>query len=968
MKLKIKMMMLAALAVVCDTSVWANDASWTSTVNPTSTANIPKWNIAGNWLDGYIGGTNAANADAINFAYPFTTGTKNEGQPIDMSDLAPSFHSVTGLPFQVITRSGVYSKTVTVVDPSAFRGVWAQNGMADCSYVVNPESGETAEFKRVANGVNPRFNVASGGTARIRDLLGCGSMDLTGTGELILNTPRSLGTRAIIHSAGTLTVESPDEPEYPAPAAGASWRFDASATHTLKTVEVDGRTYVTNWCDANGGEAMAYASLEACRPFISPITVNGHHLVDFGGYKTQGGVYDPSGADELYGPAAYLLIGKTNNLSVATALGNSVCEMFVVMQAHAELSNNFFVSPLGNNSGYQIPMTFLPDTMFRSDYSRTTYGGYSNTKSEGDYRAWLDGEPYIGTGLNAPAVKPVARWEPAKLHVIAVNFKDGARPNLYALGTTRKDNGTECGGFAMAEAIIYKTELTDAERRQTIEYLKRKWLSGTAAKPYDMDAVIVGDASAKVNVESGNTAKIRTLRLGASIASSANVVKTGDGTLEVEEVLPSSATLEVRGGGVMLSHDTPVASTDRANVPTDGMLCWLDATSDASKFESDADGITKWKDCRDGYSDTVFAETYVPAGGTTKPTLVDDVVSGKKAVDYGETRDANGPCSKITINGSVLSDVREAFVVWRRTVSNQCAGSLFGGSRYGGYLNNFSDRVMAHDQNFGAAAGALWVVDGRPIDSTSGTIMDFKDVGNGAFAVINASTKWGMPWCYPALSGNSTNQVYRGGGCVIGEIITYSRRLSDAERRNVTAYLMNKWENGATLGLDTDDTVAKIAFTGGAAPKVGTRTDRTVTAIEGTGTLTKTGAGKLTVGSLDSGITVLDIKEGEIKCGSIANVAEISTYLSATGGVGTVFLGSAATLPASMTVNVAIDPEFDGKADYPIVKAESYASTPDISGWTLNVTGVAGGEFRLVRSPDGICLRSGVRGMIIIFR
>ena len=69
-----------------------------------------------------------------------------------------------------------------------------------------------------------------------------------------------------------------------------------------------------------------------------------------------------------------------------------------------------------------------------------------------------------------------------------------------------------------------------------------------------------------------------------------------------------------------------------------------------------------------------------------------------------------------------------------------------------------------------------------------------------------------------------------------------------------------------------------------------------------------------------------------------------------------------------MTVNVAIDPEFDGKADYPIVKAESYAATPDISGWTLNVTGVAGGEFRLVRSPDGICLRSGVRGMIIIFR
>lgn len=965
MKLKIKMMMLAALAVVCDTSVWANDACWTNTVVSTTQQT---WNLAGNWLDGYIGGANAANADAINFAYPFTTGTKYEGQPIDMSDLAPSFHSVTGLPFQVITRSGTNSKTVTVVDPSAFRGVWAQNGMADCSYVVNPESGETAEFKRVANGVNPRFNVASGGKARIRDLLGCGSMDLTGTGELILNTPRSLGTRAIIHSAGTLTVESPNEPENPAPAAGASWRFDASATHTLKTVVVDGRTYVTNWCDANGGEAMAYASLESCRPFISPITVNGHHLVDFGGYKKSDWTYDPNSTEELYGPAAFMLIGKTNSLSVVAALGSSVCEMFVVMQAHAELSGNSFVSPLGNStSSYQIPMTFLPDTMFRSDYSRTTYGGYSNTKSEGDYRAWLDGEPYIGTGLNAPAVKPVARWEPAKLHVIAVNFKDGARPNLYALGTTRYTTGNECGGFAMAEAIIYKTELTDAERRQTIEYLKRKWLSGTAAKPYDMDAVIVGDASAKVNVESGNTAKIRTLRLGASIASSANVVKTGDGTLELEEVLPASATLEVRGGGVMLSHDTPVASTDRANVPTDGMLCWLDATSDASKFESDADGITKWKDCRDGYSDTVFAETYVPAGGTTKPTLVDDVVSGKKAVDYGETRDANGPCSKITINGTDMSDVREAFVVWRRTVSNQCAGSLFGGSRNGGYLNNSSDRVMEPRQNFGAGAGALWVVDGRPIDSTSDTIKDFKDVGNGAFAVINASTKWGMPWRYPALSGNSLTSVYRGGGCVIGEIITYSRRLSDAERRNVTAYLMNKWENGATLGLDTDDTVAKIAFTGGVAPKVGTRTDRTVTAIEGTGTLTKTGAGKLTVGSLDSGITALDIKEGEIKCGSIANVAEISTSLSTNGIVGTVSLGSAVTLPAAMTVDVAVNPAFRECGDYPLVKVGSFASTPDISGWTLNVTGASDKlVFSLVRRADGIYLQSAKRGFMMI--
>ena len=630
-------MMLTAAVVALAVQAKAADAVWTNKVNSTT---AQSWNSAGNWLDGYIGGTTEDNADDINFAYPFNTSeTTRYGQLINMGSFQPSFHSVTGLPFQIITRTD--AGKITVVDPSAFRGIWATQGYYG-QYVVTPESGKTAEFQRVAHVYSTYFKVAPGGKARIRDLLGKGNFIVADAGELILNTPRTLRTRATFSQGGTLTIEAPTEPETPAPAAGASWRFDAAATDTLKTYQADGRTYVTNWCDANGGEAMAYAKTDVCSPFISPIVVNGHHLVDFGGCKDNSnpGVYIPSGADGRHGPAAFMLVGKTNSLSVASDLGKDVCEMFIVVKVHEEvpISSAYFNSVLGHYGSYQIPMFFAPDSLFNRSFSRTTYGardaGSAVTGSEGDYRAWINGEPYIATSMNdANAVGLVARWNPTQLNIIAVNFKGGARPTLVALGTTRRSDGRECGGFALAEAIIYKTELTDAERRQTIEYLKRKWLSGVEAKPFDIDAAIVGNASAKVNVESGNTAKIRTLRRSEGVSASASIVKTGDGTLEVEEILPQSATLEVRGGDVMLSHDTPAASTDRANVPTDGMLCWLDATSGGAFDTDGSGGITKWKDCRDGYSATVFAAT-ANGSATSLPTTATDSTSNLTVVDF----------------------------------------------------------------------------------------------------------------------------------------------------------------------------------------------------------------------------------------------------------------------------------------------------------------------------------------------
>ena len=70
-----------------------------------------------------------------------------------------------------------------------------------------------------------------------------------------------------------------------------------------------------------------------------------------------------------------------------------------------------------------------------------------------------------------------------------------------------------------------------------------------------------------------------------------------------------------------------------------------------------------------------------------------------------------------------------------------------------------------------------------------------------------------------------------------------------------------------------------------------------------------------------------------------------------------------------MTVNVAVDSAFREYGEYPLVKVGSFASAPDISGWTLNVGGASDKlVFSLVRKADGIYLQSSRRGFMMIFR
>ena len=959
------------------------DVEWNALWIKDTQGNVAlKWNTAEYWQDGHVGGSDPA-YNNVNLANPFgwlSSGSRS-GQSVEISDYVPSVHSITGIPSQVITGRYEGHSRISVVDPGGFRGVWALSAFSG-TYAVAPEGDNVALFRRVNSGENSLFNL-TGGKTRIRDLIGDGTVRQNGTGELILDTPRNPRARLVALGSGKTTISSPDYGE-PAIAPGAIVHFDAE-TNLLTTVE-NGREYVTNWLDAAGGEAKAYCPNADFRPFVT--VTNGHTFVDFGAFcRNTSTDYRPEGSDTLYGPAGYMYIGQTNNQSVAWLnKADIVHEIIFVVKGHAKQADSGnFVAPLGSN-GHSLYMDFTGASLYNVTYSvlgDNVYGG-------ADYRAWMDGVPTVNASMNTAGsvLSKNCAWIPDELHVIAVHFEGGdatqhsSRPKVLTLGSARSLNGYECGGFMLGEALVYTNDLTDVARRQTIDYLKRKWMTGVESKAFDLDAVVIGNSGAKINVADGDSAKIRTARLARNVAASASVVKTGGGRLELEEVVPAAAAIDVQGGSVFFTHDTPAASTARSDVPTDGMICWLDATADASKFVKDGTGgITKWYDCRDG-KDTVFA-TSVNTSGTLMPVLTEDGVSGLSMVDFSSTVGTTSPYMKITVGGSNLSGLKEGFIVWKRTAetagSRTTPGFWSDGGRYGGYRNG-NDTVTYPSWNYASVFGMNWTVDGRPIASQDGK--DFSDAGYPNASVINFAGRNSLGYPYLALSFTANSG--EGGGCQIGEVIGYNRVLTDAERRNVTAYLMNKWEN-KTYALDTDDTIAGVNFASGVQPVIGTDTDRTVSAITGSGTLVKTGAGKLKVSSLDPAVTNLEVAEGTLeldtgdavavagvagtgtlKCASVTGLTAIEATLDANGAVSCFTVEGDVTLAASGTVRLSLALPKPVVGRYPILVADSISG--GVTGWTLAVTGESQRRLALSKDATGVYLEVTPPGMTIIIR
>ena len=845
-----KVMAIGACVAAC--SAAATD--WTAVWKCTSTGGTRQsWATASNWVDDKIGGE----GDDVNLAAPFADFSKGGYcQSVAIPNNATTaFHSITGIPKQIIGRASDENHgNVKFEDGDGFLGTWALQGTYD-EIQPNPGEGKATHLWRVVNGWNATINVLSG-SAYVRDLLGgIGILRVRGAGETILQTPRNPDARVAMETSTKLTIASPDGGEPAIVTRGMRFHFDADDLgdpDKATTVEEGGRTYVTKWFDTHGANVCAYSVKDAYRPFVSTETANGHPLLDFGGFKSAADTYDPANAESAFGPAAYMKIARASDMSVSALNDFKNCEAIVVAKAHAANENwDRFRAFLGHNSEYYWAMVWGKNTMFNPQYSKFGSNG------TGDHRLWLDGVPYTPSFCsNVPSLGEIGHWKPTDIHVIAVNMKTTKIP-VTTLANCRGWTDYEFGGCCIGEVLVYTNELTDVERRQTIEALKRKWLTGVEAKDFDLDSVVVGANDAKINVEAGNTAKVRSVRVAQNVASSASVVKTGGGRLEVEQILPRNRPLEVRGGSVLFTRKTPPADASRDKVPTDGMICWLDATA-AGCFD-DATAISEWKDCRAGV-DNVVGVTRNNTG-TSKPVAATDSTSGLTMVDFGHSAPSKDqPYLLVQKNGSGISGVYEGFVVWK-TFANSKLAPVSTGDR--GSLRNDHDNLLYDVWDYGYASGANWDVNGMAIETTA--FQDFLGRGLNGPSVLHFAVQSSCTMKYLGLTDWSNGNAC-GGNAAIGEYIAYDHRLTPTERQNVTAYLMKKWRNGEKLPLEEDDTViGTVNFADGVEPTVGTDTDRTINFVDGAGTFHKIGAGKTEVKAMGSGINVLDVQEGSLK-------------------------------------------------------------------------------------------------------
>ena len=785
---------------------------------------------AGNplWLNDYV----PVNADDVVYlsdpvAGPFVV--NGRFWPVTSGIL--NIDSIAYGPHDLLMYFHGWSDGVTLRDAEHCFSAWVPT-VAGVTFKKTPNTPGELVFQNIRGGYGSVFQTDNvGDKIRIANLYTHGLITKKGAGELTLDKPT--GERSIVNlHAGTLTFGADASYLEDAPATNVFIRFDASETNTLKTfVGDDGRTYVTNWTSCGSQTFWARAESATSRPFLSEEKVNGVSLVDFGGCSTV-----PADV-ETYGPSGYLQMQPSYP---------EPTEAFMVVQA-----NSTGISDAGPICGNWYNDGLLASTSTGSLFHRQ--GNRAGMKAQ--VTARLNGSPF---GNGADEFR-----DPRQLAVISAyadgEFGQGGGSWWYLC---RRYDTARIGGLKVAEIITYNRVLTETERRRTIRYLQRKWLSQTDRKAYDTGVVTVRGASTAVNVAAGNRAEVRAIRVQNTAHA---FVKTGTGELVVEQTYPEKAEVKVEGGRLVFENSAVPAADPQ---PAPGAAFHADATASASLIHTLDDqgrpleSLEMWRDCRAGVT-ICLTNTLVNGVVAEKPYVTSAAMNGRATVDFGTAfSDTGARFTVVDQSGAALPKFVDTFVVWKSLTGDpehDKAPGFFGYSDWS-FRRNDKNNIAGSLYDCGEHVridSALYTIDGMP------AVRD----GDGYKLGLDAPVVLGISFPYPQNINRigATSPAWKGGGIRIAEILLYDRRLSETERRDTETYLLKKWK-----GVDTHPayrtTVGKLTFAGDAAAEVavanGTRTFARVETAEDA--LVKTGAGSATVASLPTNVVSFAANEGSL--------------------------------------------------------------------------------------------------------
>ena len=393
------------------------------------------------------------------------------------------------------------------------------------------------------------------------------------------------------------------------------------------------------------------------------------------------------------------------------------------------------------------------------------------------------------------------------------------------------------GGQDIAEIVFFDRVLSREECAFAEAYLANKWLAVPTpgyGGEHRLGRLTAQDATAgadsdlghevEVNVSAGETLSIAEVRGGRG--DKAVLVKTGEGTLEIDDAGAYGGKLRLEAGTLAFSgRAVPTALPSNFYFHVDASAPnALETDGDYVNFIRNDSGVT-WK-----YATNKKAEIsgLIPDNEARRPTLIRDALgSGLHAVDLGAWKSvaSGGVFLKAVTNytGGVASAYGTATATGVGTIvavlgAQQGGGILSSGTAKSTAVFNrlkrntasFDNSLMTDGTYPAEVPSAVWVNGVRQADSSGYASPDYQ--------VLAVQTDGG-PFGRVGWLDDSA------GGMRICEMAFYRGHLSDTEIRDAQAYLLKKWFGRTAPGYRHEATsraavVPCVEVTGDAAVEV----------------------------------------------------------------------------------------------------------------------------------------------------
>ena len=561
----------------------------------------------------------------------------------------------------------------------------------------------------------------------------------------------------------------------------ASW-MDASDASTLVTSNGDDQVCLLRWNDVRGDD-YPYAYPASATKFAQVVTNTAgrpHHV--------------------YIKPESTTTLAQTRALLYSPSVAN-VKAVFKVWNGNGHLICS------AGDLAWMRPDSSYAQALF---YNNNKYDGIAGRfYVNGALRPQRKGHPY-----GAENATDKSRFDPEvyEFHFTSATYLPSAdRIGYYGGGSGTSRNGRD----RICEMLLYTNALTFVQRQKICAYLMKKWMHGAEANvDYGVDSVPTIDQTSEIAypVSDGKSAVVN------SATGSVSLVKTGAGTMYLEDLANTSGCLRVSGGTLKLRS----INVTRDNLPGCPYLHFDPSDSSSMTFvEGSSENIEQYHDVRGaGYlSASVF-------NVGKYPKFVPEAVNGLGVVRYSGLYHNT---DSTTATGFVFPETDRLYSVFKVVGgSSDSTGGVIAG--YGGkpVLWNANGEIHTVNRTDGGRfANQAWYFYGdtsKPqndvfaigqsltlLPSPGGTV--FRMNGEDCNTMTTVPSPLNAPcviayngydhiwsdalgFCYGARG----SAWYNGTVGYEGEVLLYTNTLSRASTLKIEAYLNKKWRGVETPG------------------------------------------------------------------------------------------------------------------------------------------------------------------------